>query len=236
MKNSDNGSSNKNNKTNAVSDRDVRGYLKEHPDFFSHHPDLLEDITIAHDSGEAVSLVERQVSLLRERNIDMRHRLNKLLDNARENDKLFDKTRRLVLTLIEARSLTEIVDGLYGNLDRDFSIPYVSLIIFGDVSRLPSSPARVVSIQEAKQAASRVLSANKIVCGGLPEAELQFLFGEQAKDIGSAALVPLLHGNCFGLFAVGHTDPQHYRSSMGTLFLSHIGDVLNRVIPPHLTN
>lgn len=220
----------------SISDRDVRGYLKEHLNFFDRHPDLLEEITIAHDSGEAISLVERQVSLLRERNIDMRHRLNKLLDNARDNDKLFDKTRKLVLTLIEARTLPDIVDGLYGDLDRNFSIPFVSLILFGDDSRLPTSRARVASIQEAKQAAGRVLNSNKIICGGLPEAELQFLFQDQAKQVGSAALVPLLHGNCFGFFAVGHSDPLHYRSSMGTLFLSHIGDVLNRVLPPHLGN
>jgi len=33
------------------------------------------------------------------------------------------------------------------------------------------------------------------------------------------------------VLAIGHTDPNYYRSSMGTLFLSYIAEVLNRIIP-----
>ena len=85
----------------------IEAYLREHLDFFEQHHDLLAEITLPHESGVAVSLVERQVSILRERNIDMRNRLSKLLDNARDNDKLFDKSKRLVLSLIEGQDTEE---------------------------------------------------------------------------------------------------------------------------------
>ncbi|MEX1033931.1 MAG: DUF484 family protein [Cellvibrionaceae bacterium] len=222
------------NKKAGISERDVCAYLREHNDFFVSHPELLESINLPHESGDAVSLVERQVALLRERNIDMRHRLSKLLDNARDNDKLFDKTRRLILTLLEGRSLSELVDTVLFSFDRDFAIPYTSLVLFGDAARLPECSAHICGVHDARHAVGRILTANKAICGDFSASELQFLFPGQAEQVGSAAVVPLLHGNCFGLLAVGSNDPNYYRSSMGTLFLGHIAEVLNRLLPKYL--
>lgn len=222
------------NKKAALDEKAVVTYLREHNDFFVSHPELLEDINLPHKSGDAVSLVERQVALLRERNIDMRYRLGKLLDSARENDKLFDKTKRLVLLLLEGRSLGDLVDTLLFSFDRDFAIPYTSITLFGDQTRLPECAAQICGIADARESISRILSANKAICGDFQSHELEFLFPGQGAQIGSAAVVPLLHGNCFGLLAVGNSDPLYYRSSMGTLFLGYIGEVLNRLLPKYL--
>lgn len=222
------------NKKTTVSEKAVRAYLREHKDFFVNNPELLQEINLPHESGDAISLIERQVALLRERNIDMRHRLGKLLDNARENDRIFDKTKRLILLLLEGRALPDLIDGLLLSFDRDFSIPHTSIILFGDESRLPECAARICGISEAREAVGRILTANKAICGNFSPEELQFLFPGQAEQIGSAAVVPLLHGNCFGLLAVGNSDPLYYRSSMGTLFLGYIGEVLNRLLPRYL--
>src|SRR5690606_16852139 len=184
--------------------------------------------------GKAVSLVERQVSLLRERNIDMRRRLSKLLDNARDNDKLFGNTRDLVLRLLESRELNEVVNTLLQSFTKDFEIPHVSLLLFGEPANLEDPRARGCNLQEAKTALGRVLANNKIVCGNFPQEELDFIFPEQGSQIGSAAVMPLVNDHCYGLLAVGNSDPDYYRSSMGTLFLSYIGEVLNRVLPRHL--
>ena len=56
----------------TLSDDDVVRYLRNHGDFFGRHPTLLTDLSLPHDSGQAISLVERQVAILRERNIDVR--------------------------------------------------------------------------------------------------------------------------------------------------------------------
>jgi uncharacterized protein YigA (DUF484 family) len=222
------------NKKKSVTEKEVAAYLRDNADFFVNHRDLLEQINLPHQRGEAISLVERQVALLRERNIDMRHRLGKLLDNARENDKLFERTKQLVLQLLEARTLQESVDALLLSFDRDFEIPFTSIVLFGDASRLPECAARICGVHEVRESVGRILSANKAVCGAFPAEELQFFFPGQSEQIGSAAVVPLLHGNCFGLLAIGNGDPNHYRSSMGTLFLGYIAEVLNRLLPKHL--
>ncbi|UZJ43681.1 DUF484 family protein [Marinimicrobium sp. C6131] len=217
-----------------LTDEQVAQYLEAHPDFFVQHRKLLADLELPHESGPAVSLVERQVSVLRERNMDMRHRLSKLLDNARENDKLFDKTKRLVLALLEGRDMGDIIDALCFSFDQDFNIHYTSILLFGHEDRIPSSQARVVTIGEARQHIAPLLKNNRAMCGTLGEGELQFLFGDNAHQIGSVATVPLVHGNAYGLLAIGNRDPHYYRSSMGTLFLGYIAEVLNRLLPEHL--
>lgn len=212
----------------------VAAYLQENPHFFEAYPDVLAEISLPHESGSAVSLIERQIAVLRERNMDMRHRLSKLLDNARENDKLFDKTKRLILTLLEGQDLGDIVDALYYCFDKEFSIQYTSLFFFGNIDKIPSSQAHVVSYVEAREHIGNIIKSGRATCGTLGQKEMQFIFGSHAGDIGSVATVPLMHGNAFGLLAIGNRDPHYYRSSMGTLFLSYIGEVLNRLLPRHL--
>jgi uncharacterized protein len=212
----------------------IEAYLRQHPDFFEQHHELLAEISLPHESGSAVSLVERQVAILRERNIDMRNRLSKLLDNARDNDKLFDKSKRLVLSLLEGQDMGDIIDALHYSFDKDFNIHYTSVILFGNVDKIPSSEARVVSIAQAREFVGPLLKNSRAVCGTLGAKEMQFIFGEHASEIGSVATVPLIHGSVFGLLSIGNRDPQYYRSSMGTLFLSYIAEVLNRLLPKYL--
>ena len=52
-----------------------------------------------------------------------------------------------------------------------------------------------------------------------------------AGDVGSAALMPLANGEELGLIAVGSADANQYSSNMGTLFLTHIADVIVRLLP-----
>lgn len=212
----------------------IAAYLRQHPDFFVYQQELLADLFLPHESGPAVSLVERQVSVLRERNMDMRHRLSKLLDNARDNDKLFDKTKRLILTLLEGQDLADIVDALYYSFDHDFDIHFTSVLLFGNSDRIPGSQARIVALSQARDHIGSLIKNNRAICGSISDREKQFIFGKHAEDIGSVAIVPLIHGAAFGMLAIGNRDPNYYRSSMGTLFLGYIAEVLNRLLPKHL--
>lgn len=209
----------------------VANYLREHPDFFERNPELLADIQLPHASGQAISLIERQVGLLRERNDTLHEKLSELVETARDNDRLFEKTKRLVIALLEARTLPAMIEALYESLSADFQISHYNLLLLGDDQRLPQSQARVVGIEEANDRIGTLLRTNRTICGVLRPEELSLLFGKQAQEVGSAAVVPLSHGHTFGVLALGHSDPHYYRSSMGTLYLSYIADILNRLIP-----
>ena len=207
----------------------VAAYLEAHPDFFSQRDELLLALRIPHQRGDTISLVERQLELLRGRNIEMRHRLSQLMDVARDNDRLFEKTRRLNLALMDATSLEELVIAVEDSLRQDFQVPFVSLVLFGDN---PMPVGRWVSGADAQRALGGLLTEGKTVSGSLREHELDFLFGEeQRKQIGSTAVVALNHLGLHGVLAIASRDPQHYKSSVGTLFLGYISEVLGRVLP-----
>jgi uncharacterized protein YigA (DUF484 family) len=211
----------------------VAAYLRAHPEFFVDHDELIPELRIPHQRGESVSLVERQVKLLRERNIEMRHRLSQLMDVARDNDRLFDKTRRLVLDLLDANTLEEVVSAVEDSLRHEFQVPFVSLTLF---SETPTGVGRSVSFAEAHQAIGGLLADGKTICGVLRSHELAFLFGEEEQgSVGSAAVVALSHQGLHGVLAIGSPDPQHYKSSLGTLFLGYIAEVLARVLPRFAT-
>jgi uncharacterized protein YigA (DUF484 family) len=211
----------------------VTAFLRANPEFFVEHEELLSELRIPHQRGTTVSLVEHQVKLLRERNIEMRHRLSHLMDVARDNDRLFEKTRRLVLDLLDASSMEEVVGAVEDSLRHEFQVPFVSLILF---SETPMSVGRWVSLAEAHQAIGSMLTGGKTLCGVLRSHELAFLFGEDEREkIGSAAVVSINHQGLHGVLAIGSPDPQHYKSSLGTLFLSYLSEVLARVLPRFAT-
>lgn len=213
-----------------IDEQHVRDYLKKNPDFFDQHPDILDHLQISHSSGSAVSLVERQVSVLRERNMEMRKRLNSLMDNARDNDRLFKLTRELVLALLEANTLDQLCKTFLSSLKNDFGTEYASIIIYGNPAD-SSEFCRIEAPETARREIGSLLTGDKSVCGALRKDELTYLFPNTDSSVGSAALQSLKGKQDLGIIAVGSTDPDYYRTNMGTLFLSHVADVLVRTMP-----
>ena len=213
----------------------VREFLRDNPTFLDSNQDILESMDLPHHSGGAVSLVERQVSVMRDRNTEIRARLDNILATAQDNDQLFEKTKQLVLKLIEAKNLSTLVEAVYESLGKDYQVEFYSLTLFGTEETLPKTMARVVEIEQANEQIGTLLSANRVVCGVLREEEMSFLFGEKVAQVGSAASIPLRYNNLYGILTVGNADPNFYAGRMGTLFLSYIAEVLSRLIPQHLS-
>jgi uncharacterized protein len=213
----------------ALNDEAVREYLKENTDFLQRNPDMLDYLHISHASGSAISLVEKQVSVLRERNVEMRRRLNSLTANAKDNDKLYEQTRALILKLLEAGNTAELQRAFSESMKSEFQVEHSSIILFGDPGDAERG-CRVESAESAKIEIGALLKGRKAVCGALRKEELAYLF-PSAGEIGSAALMPLFDGDDLGVIAVGSSDANRYHSSMGTVFLTHIADVVVRLLP-----
>jgi uncharacterized protein YigA (DUF484 family) len=205
----------------------LRDFLLDNPDFFQRHPDLLRTLHIPHGSGDAVSLVERQVSVLGERNVDLRHRLKELTDAARENETLYVGTRALVLSLLEAADLPDLLARFEHGMAEHFDTPYAALVVYGEG---PTEGACRCADRAAVEAhLGSLLRGGKPACGALRTEEFGYLF-PGARGAGSAALVPLDFGGDRGLVAVGSDDAKRYHSQMGTLFLEHLAAVIGRVL------
>ncbi|MCO1334861.1 DUF484 family protein [Microbulbifer sp. OS29] len=216
---------------NKLLARQVARYLMQNPEFFEERMELLETIKIPRDNGKTVSLMTHQTNLLRERNIEMRQRLDQLLHNARDNDQLFFNSRRLLLALLEAENISEVTKALYSSFTAGFNVEFTSLTLFEPVSasRQSLGQVQISTFADAETAIGAILRNGRPICGALRQQEKEFLFGNEAPNVASSAVVPL--ANQLGVLAVGSSDPQYYRSSLGTLFLSYIGEVLERLLP-----
>ncbi len=209
---------------------DIRDFLVQHPDYFQRNPELLSLLQVPHPSGAAVSLVERQVSVLRERNVDLRHRLRDLGSTAKDNDQLFADTRQLVLGLLTAGNLEELERALLNVLREKFDIEYASFMLFEEA--FPEDvPLRRIPESQLKGRLAALLSNGLAGCGALRADEFEFLF-PGARMVGSAAIAVLeLEGRPLGVIAVGSSNAGHYDSNMGTLFLEFAAEVLARLLP-----
>ena len=220
----------------ALTNEQVSEYLKAHPDFWVDRLDLLADMNLPHNpSGQTVSLVERQVSVLRERNVEVRHRLNQLIENARANDLLFDKTKRLTLSLLNTQQLDDCLDALFFGLQQEFDIHFSQVLIIADPDINMPSPAnkqaRLVDAEQIDGHLPKIIKNRRAICGQLDQAEKEFIFESKASEIGSTAIAPLYYENrTIGAIAIANRDPEFYRSSMNTLFLNYIADILSRLL------
>lgn len=204
----------------------VAAWLAAHPRFFVGRDALLEHLQVPHEAGHAVSLVERQLRLLRTRNHELQSHLLRLMEVARENDRLFERSRRLIVALLEADSLEELVATIEDGLRHDFQVPHVSLLLFADE---PAPVGRWIAPQEAERIVAGLLGEQKTVCGVLRATELALLFpGDRHASIGSAAVARLEYRGLHGVLALGSPDPQHYRSNLGTVFLGHVAEIAAR--------
>lgn len=208
----------------------VARWLEQHPDFFTHRDELLSQLKLPHHTGgTAISLVERQVSVLRDRNGELRHRLNQLMDAARQNDRLFELSRKLVLNLLDAQTLEDLLVAVEESLRSDFQADQHSLLLFRP--DLPAiGQARAMTADTAREQLGKLLDGGS-VCGVLRDNEREFLFGDKGHRVQSAAIVPLKHTDTVGLLALGSADPTRFQPQMGTLFLDYLAAILGRLLP-----
>ncbi len=211
----------------------VAAYLRAHPAFFSFEPELLQTLSLPHDSGQAVSLWERQVAALREENEKLKSRFEDFLHSARENQQLIGRIHRLALTLLAAVGPHSIFKLLQQGLADDFKAERVTVLIFAEASYADSAElTQFVGRESARRAPfAALLAANDSVCGHLSLAQAQALFdGEDFR--GSHVVLPLVAPHWDGVIAISSGDSARFDAAMGTEFLAFLRDVAAMVIAP----
>ncbi|MCG8613329.1 MAG: DUF484 family protein [Pseudomonadales bacterium] len=219
----------------GLSEAQVVEYLRQHPGFFVDHDYLLREIRVPHDSGRAISLVERQVQVFREQRDQLQRELGNLIAIARENDRFFEKSKRLLINLIEAKSLEEVVIMIEESVRNDFGLDCASLLLFGDPRDYPVSNIQVLPLEEAEAILGEMIHSKKAICGRLQPRQSKCLFPMIDTEIGSAAVISLHNTEHLGMFSLGSHDQSYFDRGMGSLFLSYISDTMSRLLPPLLS-
>jgi uncharacterized protein YigA (DUF484 family) len=220
-------------KQEVLNDSSVADYLQSYPDFFERNSQLLTRLRLPHlrDGGATVSLVERQVEVLRERNQSLERKLKELVDVARANDGLADRIHRLSQRLIRARTLLETIQAIETSLREDFDAMHSVLVLFLDEARsLEPLAGRFLRAGDPTGADIKtfesLLQGGKPRCGQARDVQRDYLFGKDSVEIGSLALTPLGPKGELGILAIGSSDAERFHPAMSTEFLSRIGELV----------
>ena len=220
----------------ALSAEQVEHYLREHPEFFNDHLPLVASLRIPHAAGNAVSLIERQVAVLRDQNQQYKRKLMELVQVGRDNDALHRNLHLLTLALMRADSLDDVIERVHGHLRDDFKADVVALRL----ARLPkdfSTDTCTLPLDTSDTALASFapfFRAMRPLCGELKPEQLAFLYGDQAEAVASTALVPLGVEAELGMLAIGSHDDHRFHPAMDTLFLRCLGELIACAMTPYL--
>ncbi|MGD8933327.1 MAG: DUF484 family protein [Gammaproteobacteria bacterium] len=210
--------------------------LKDCPDILVRNPALLAELEVPHEAGRAVSLIERQVSVLRDKLQANEKRLRELMDIARGNERLAESRHRLAINLLGAHDLEDVIsivlDELSNELGADFA---VMRLITDSEDKLESKPEIFINQNAAElKFFGTMLDNRKPLCGRCTDEQNCFMFGNDVDQVGSAAVIPLVAGANLGLLGLGGKDERRFSIAMGTEFLSQIGELVSAALAVHL--
>jgi uncharacterized protein YigA (DUF484 family) len=217
--------------TKTISAQEVAEYLTKHPEYFENHPEVLKAIEVPHQAGSAVSLIERQVGVLRQENRSLRGRIRDLVEIAKENDALMGRMNRLSAELVASTKLDTALKVLNDRLVHDFSAQGVAIRLIGDFgeNKAGSRPELVAKEDDQLHLFESIMARGKPVCGKFNIQQLDFMFGEKEEDMKSVAVIPLGDGT-IGFLAIGSEDPERFRAGISTSFLSYLGEIAGAVV------
>jgi uncharacterized protein YigA (DUF484 family) len=212
----------------------VVAYLRAHPWFFVEHSDLLADLVVPHISGDAVSLVERQISVMREKYRRLQNKYQELVSIARENDDLERRLYQLAPKLCEGKNPRAVLDCLYQGLGNDFKADEVTVKLFSAPRRAKDQgQSEFVGKDWPQQTLfEEIMKSGQPFCGRLETAQKTALFGEGGQQLGSAVVAPLAGRNWQGILAVASYDPRRYYQGMGVDFMARVGIIASLSLQP----
>ena len=211
-----------------MTDEDIVQYLRAHPDFLGKHNDLLGVLTVTHPRhGNAISLTERQLHILRGKIQQLEQKLAELILFGEQNDAIEEKVHRLATSFLVAEGYDSKRRALFASLQDDFAVPHVALRIWEAPAGQEGEEFQQVSEGVRKFADGM----SRPYCGAPVNIEALDWFGEMAPHIRSVALSPLWRGKqVMGLLALGSEETERFYSDMGTLYLERIGSLASAAL------
>ncbi len=220
-----------------ITPEQVAQFLRAHPSFFVEHEYLLKEIKLPHASGAAISLVERQLSLFREQRDRYESQLFDLIDTARENDRFFEKSKRLLMNLLDAKALDEVKIVLQDSFLNDFKLDYCNLVLLARREDFPVTNLEVVTREELIPLfQDDLLAKGKPHIGQLSEEQSFLLFGAESDQVKSAAVMPVRHGDAHAVLCIGSREPDYFHDGLDSLFITYICEALGRILPALMAN
>jgi uncharacterized protein len=204
----------------------IEQYLRQHPEFFNEHLHLLEQMRIPHPSGNAVSLISKQLEIFRSRHQELESQLTELIEIARENDTSYVRMHKLTLAMLDAKSVEEVVENLETVLSEYFLTDFVAIRIIKNNPDATLSKLFIEPDSNDLKPFSKELASNEPTCGKPTLTQAKILFGDSSLEVQSYAIMPMLFTQMEGFLAVGSREDGRFHYSMGSLFLTQMSEIV----------
>ena len=219
--------------THPITEDDIANFLVNTPDFFERHAELLATVQLSSPhSARAVSLQERQASLLREKIKSLEHRIMDMIRNGSENAMLSDRLMNWAGSLFRVNDPLRLPDLLAEQIAEHFSVPQVAIKVW-DVAPVFAQAAFASGVSEDVKLFTSSLT--EPFCGvntGFEAASWR----AEPLSASSLAILPLRDGPiggsvpAFGLLVLASPDAQRFNSTMGTDFLASIAELASAAL------
>lgn len=219
--------------TNPITEDDIANYLANTPDFFERHAELLAAVQLTSPhSLRAVSLQERQATMLREKIKVLEHRIMDMIRHGNENLLLSDKLLRWARTLFLVTDPLALPGQMAGEIQEQFSVPQVGIKVWDVAPQFAHAEFAQGVSDDARLFASSLMEP---FCGVNTGFEAVSWLPEP-QAVASLAILPLrpglvgTAGPAFGLLVLASPDAQRFNSAMGTDFLARVAELASAAL------
>jgi len=221
--------------SNAITEDDIANYLANAPDFFERHAELLAAVQLTSPhSNRAVSLQERQATLLRDKIKALETRTMDMIRHGNENAMLSDKLVQWARTLFLTADPLDLPGRMADEIEAQFLVPQVAIKVWG-VSPVFAQADFALGVNEDTQRFAASLT--EPFCGVNSGFEVVNWLGSPS-DVKSLAILPLRAGligsteAAFGMLVLASPDAQRFNSTMGTDFLARLAELASAALSP----
>lgn len=203
----------------------IEQYLREHPDFFYHRPELVDRLSLPRAEEGAVSLVHLQLNRQRTRIEELEEEITTLMSLAASNDATFHAFMELQDTMLQQHNVIDVFKAIHHTATKLNLRAYLRFLDAPDDSHR-------IEMLNLQRFSTNHLNGKQVFLGRLKKVDRDALFGEasRAPEFGSYAVLPLSTSLGHGIMAFSSDDGGHFQPCMDTLFLRHLSVVLTHLI------
>ncbi|WP_119156971.1 DUF484 family protein [Caldimonas tepidiphila] len=217
-------------KIHGITEDEIANFLVNTPGFFERHAELLATIQLTSPHGlRAVSLQERQMEMMREKNKALEQKIVEMIRHGQENTATADRLHRWTRALMLTANAADLPAVLVRELKSQFLVPQAGVRVWSVLDAYRRMPFAQPVSDDVKTFASSLMLPYCGVNSGFEAVQ----WVEDPGTVMSVALIPLRHGvqaPAFGMLVLGSPDPSRYTGDMGTEFLMRIGDIASAAL------
>lgn len=216
----------------VLSAGDVAEYLRQHSDFFNEHTDLLSELSLSQSSGNITSLLEKQVNVLRNKNQQLDDQLRELIEIAKQNEELSNKIRQLILLLLDAQDIKNFFSILHDNLLTIFHVEHVTVRLLSPTITVDPLIYKEFFVQNPEDMSlfDNMLDNRQVVCGQIEKKQCTWLFADEANNIASVLILPLIGPDWRGVLAMSSLDPERFQNGAGVNLLINMAETMSCIL------